>query len=199
MTSRIATLTLAFALAVPALGLAANYDEGVSGDLSGDRLNPTSISLGSFTNFISGTTVQGDIDYFTVTLPQLSGIPLPILSISLTQFTSTDDLAFLAVQEGSQFTEPPTGTDTTKLLGYEHIGLPLNVNILPTMGSQPGTIGFTQLAGPVYTFWLQQTGPQPVAYTLDIYVTPEPSPLALFAAGLVAWRVGRRFARVRAE
>jgi hypothetical protein len=47
------------------------------------------------------------------------------------------------------------------------------------------------LIGTDYTFWIQQTGAQPFAYSMNFVVSPEPGTAALCAfglLGLVGWR-----------
>ena len=197
MRARVAPWIVAFALAaLPAAALAGSYSEFVSGDISGNRAAPTSLTLDLGDNPISGTTVAGDLDYITVLAPGA------ITALLLTQFDTANplELAFVAIQAGTTFTEPNTGTNVANLLGYSHIGLPTGTDYLPLLGAGAGAIGFTPpLTGPAYTFWIQQTGANLVNYTLDV-VVPEPSALALLglaAAALTQRRVSRALASHR--
>ena len=183
------------ALAFVAIASAAHagviWDEGVDGDLSGDRLVPTDLTFAVETNTLIATSVQGDREYVHFHLPTGS-----VLSqLWLTTWTGNDQIAFIAVQEGSVFTEPPTNTDVSKLLGYTHFGPGagnLGQDILPAMGQGPGSIGFVPpLTGSDYTFWIQQTGANAVTYSLDFVVTPEPVSLLAFA-GFAALAARRR-------
>jgi hypothetical protein len=185
LRTRLASWALGAALVgAPIFATAASYSETVDGDMSGDRLVPSSLVLEFGSNSISGSTVAGDIDYLTVHVPDGGAFAALILTV----FGSTDDLAFMAIQSGSQFTEPASGTDVANLLGWAHPALPLGDDYLAFMGTGPGAIGYS---GPLpagdYTLWIQQTGPQPVDYAFDAQVTvPEPGSLALVALALVA-------------
>jgi len=162
------------------------HDESIHGDLSGDRFNPTALlpSLGD--NSIIGETVRGDLEYFTVHIA--AGRALGAIFVD--GFTSTDDLAFIAVQEGTTFTEPPESPDVTNLLGWWHLGIgDLGTDILDDIGTGDGAIGFIPpLPAGDYTFWLQQTGMEPVGYDLNFVVIPAPASGLALAAILLSRR-----------
>jgi len=177
----------AAALLVSPLAGATNYDEATDGDISGDRLAPTSLTLTAGENVVKGSVIQGDIDYLTIVVPE----GFTLAQINLLSFASTDDLGFIGVQAGSTFTQPPTGTDVTALLGWAHYGPIAPAAYFDTIGSGPGAIGFSSPlpAGP-YTFWIQQANPQLISYSWD-FVTgggtvPEPGSAALVGLGLAA-------------
>ena len=177
---------LAAGLLLAPAAKANTWDEGTNGDLSGDRLAPSSLALSAGDNLLTGTTVAGDIDYLTVTVP----VGYALSQLNLLSFASTDDLAFIGVQAGSTFTQPPTGTDVTQLLGWAHFGPTAPLPYLATLGTSPGAIGFTGPlpAGP-YTFWIQQAGAQQVAYSWNFVVAsaaPEPGTGGLVVLGLTA-------------
>lgn len=162
----------------------ASYSETVDGDMSGDGLAPSSLSLEFGSNAISGSTVAGDLDYLTIHV--LDGGALA--AIVLTGFGSTDDLAFIAIQSGTRLTEPASGTDVANLLGWAHLAQPLGDDYLALMGTDPGAIGYS---GPLpagdYTLWIQQTGPQPVDYAFDALVDlPELASVVLLALAALA-------------
>lgn len=188
-------------LAVAALLLAApaahanNWDEAINGDLSGDRLAPSTLALTPGSNLVIDTTIAGDLDYLTVTVP--TGYVLS--AIDLLNFVSTDDLGFLAIQAGSTFTEPPTGTNVANLLGWAHTGPFYPQPYLEILGTSDGAIGFTgALPSGLYTLWIQQTGAQLIGTTFDLVVTapvPEPAAgvLALLGISALLGRVANRF------
>lgn len=169
------------------------WDESINGDLSGDRLNPTPFVLTLGTHSIIATSIAGDREYFTMAMA--AGLQLDM--INLVSYVGNDPLAFIAVQQGTVFTEPPTGTVTANLLGWTHFGTgnaTLGTDILDNMGAGAGAIGFTPpLPSGDHTFWSQQTGANSVTYQLDFVVTPAPSTLVMLGlAGLMPWRRRRR-------
>jgi hypothetical protein len=148
-----------------------NYNESIDGDLSGNRLAPTSINLDPGSNTVTATSVAGDLEYYTVTVPggfELSAIPL-------VSYVSLDALAFVGLQSGTTFTEPPTGTDVSQLLGWTHFGPgngTVGTDVLDNIGAGTGAIGFTgPLGAGNYVFWTQQTGVNSTTYALDLQIT----------------------------
>src|SRR5262245_13458272 len=72
-------------LCLPAVSSAAFvYDEDIDGDLSGDGLSPTVLDAGVGKNSLSGTTISGDLDYFTFNV----GAGLQLDAIILATFNS---------------------------------------------------------------------------------------------------------------
>ena len=192
--SRFRTIALAglvaAAFAYPA-GAVTVWDESVDGDLSGDQTAPTVLALGSGTNSLAGTTQVGDLDFFTITVPDGASLT----QLLLTSFESTDDLAFLAIESGPFITD--TGS-AANLLGWMHPSAEfVGTDILDNLAAGEGALGFTAPLGPgTYTLWMQQLNPEPVGYGLDLIIepvaVPEPPMSALFALGLVALAVARR-------
>jgi hypothetical protein len=175
---------IALAVALSATSaFAVGYSEAGDGDLSGDRLNPTNLPLGPGSNKIDATSINGDREYVHVILP--AGLSLS--SVLLESYTGGDDVAFIAVQAGSTFTESHTGTNVTNLLGYTHFGPSVDglTDYLDNMGEGASAQGFTPpLTGSDYTFWIQQTGANASSYTFDFVVTPEPGSFAIASLGL---------------
>src|SRR5262245_14712512 len=184
MTMRYAILgTFAFLLLLASpSGAVVLHDEASDGDLSNDRLAPTELFPTVGTNSIIATSKFGDREYFSLTLP--AGTRLT--AINLVSF-STADLAFIGVQSGSTFTEPPTGANVANILGYTHFGPDGGAtgDILDDMGTGAGSIGFVPpLPGGTYTFWAQQLN-GPTTYQLDFVLAPVPVP-SIGPWGLVA-------------
>lgn len=191
------------AIALSALALSASaslanadvlWDEAVNGDLSGDGFAPNSFILGAGSHSISATSNTGDRDYVTFSIP--AGFQLN--SILLASYVGDDITAFMGVQSGTTFTEPPTGTNVANLLGYTHFGpgpgLPPGSELIDSLSVGPGAIGFTPpLASGNYAFWMQQTGASLVTYQIDFGVTavPEPAGAALIALAGLALRLRR--------
>lgn len=184
-------------LALASQAWAASYNEAVSGDLSNDRAAPTGLLLAPGANALTSTSVSGDRDYVHFSLP--AGLTLD--AVTMQSYSGGDDTAFIAVQAGSTFTEPPTGTNANNLLGWTHFGPnqghAVGDNILDDMGAASPAIGFTgSLAGPDYTFWIQQTGSSASTYQLDFVVTPEPGSVAFMAIAVAMAVTTRRTRRV---
>ena len=148
------------------------FDESVDGEITGDATNPLALDLANGSNVVNGTVVGGDIDYVTVNVPEghvLSAIDL----LSYESIENTQ--SFIGIQAGTIFTEPPVDTVVGNLLGFTLFGVASEgSNILPAIGSGEGAQGFTTpLAAGDYTFWIQETGPNPANYSLDMVVSPE--------------------------
>jgi len=168
------------------------HDESVHGDISNDRLNPTHHTLLLNANSLIATSIAGDREYIRLSVP--AGLSLS--AINVVSWQSVDLLGFIGVQSGTTFTEPPTGTNVANILGYGHFGPGagnVGLDILPEISAGPGAIGFTPpLVAGEYTFWIQQTGPDPATYQLDFITTPEPSALCLLLFGAATLLRDRR-------
>ncbi len=168
------------------------WDEGIHGDLSGDGANPDVAALVFGSNTLTATSVSGDREYISFSMPAAGRLSAVVLDA----YSGIDATAFIAVQSGTTFTEPPSGTNPANLLGYSHFGPgvePVGSDILPSIGMGGGSMGFTPpLPAGNYTFWIQQTGDNASTYTFDFVVTPEPGALVLLGMGsaivLAAWR-----------
>jgi len=145
------------------------YDEASDGDITDDATNPLALALGDGSNVISGEVVAGDIDYVTVNVPE--GYVLSALELA--NYESVDDVAFIGIQQGTVFTEPPTDTNAANLLGFTLFGADVEgTDILPAIGNGAGAQGFTPpLEAGDYTFWIQQTGTDVVDYSFDLVTT----------------------------
>jgi len=161
------------------------WDENIQGDLTDDRFNPQDLTLSVGSNILIGNTGFSDRDYFHFWNP----LGNMITSVILRSYVSVDDVSFLAVQEGGFITEDPLNANVGNLLGWTFFGTPeVGLDLLPMMGSNWGSIGFTPpLTGPEYSWWLQQTGDE-TSYILEFNVVPEPSTLAVTSLALLGLR-----------
>jgi hypothetical protein len=124
------------------------WNEDTQGDLSNNRFAPTQLpDLMPGDNFLSIVLVNPpvppdaptppppvsfyrDLDYFIVTVPE--GLILSKLILSQYGGGTSDDVAFIAMQQGTEFTEPPQPpsiyypipgiTNPANLLGYALVG-----------------------------------------------------------------------------
>src|SRR5512132_841421 len=98
------------------------YNESINGDLSGNGLAPTPITLGLGSNVIVGTTgnvnTVSDRDYFVVTVPS-NTLLVQLSEQAGTQAGQSGALArgFLGVQLGPQVTLPTNTVTAAGLLG----------------------------------------------------------------------------------
>lgn len=187
--------------------LAANaqtlWNEGTQGDLSGDRLHPTGVSLNLGDNRLIATTQSGDLEYLTFSIP--TGKELSHLYVD--SYSSSDGKAFFGIQQGSTLTvaaNPPPAPSA--LLGYSHFGnnaagATVGSDFLALVGTGFGAQGFTPpLQANTYTVWIQQLGTA-TNYQLDFVISavPEPAETTAAVAGLlVAGAVMRSARRSRA-
>lgn len=193
---------LAGLLLLPLSVGAASYEEGTSGDLSGNRLSPTFLQLdytpggnvpGS--NVIDGTLGRSgsviDRDYLRVNIPV--GYVLGRLLVgNQTTVGGAGPSSFIGLAAGSTMPVPETALDAQGLLGFRLYTLDdrgkdiLDDMAIPAQGSS----GFTVPLGPGdYTFWLQELAPGSYTYRFNLVlepaaVVPVPAALPLFLAGL---------------
>jgi len=187
---------LAAALLAPGAWAATVYDEGVSGDLSGNGLSPTFVAMAGGSNVVMGTTGREngivDRDYFSITVPA-GWLLTAITPMATTGVVGTS--AFIGLESGTQVTTPVTGPATT-LLGWHHyVVADVGVNILPAIGAGAGAIGFTgPLGAGNYAVWVQETGVGTVPYVMDFTLSavPEPASALMLLVGLVGVAALRR-------
>ena len=158
---------------------AAVWNEATQGDISGNRQSPSLLALTPGTNSINATTSGGDQEYLRLAVPAGGRIE----SLILRSYASPDGVAFIAIQQGTAFTEDPSSPNPANLLGYSHFGTGagnVGANLLTAMGTPA-------LTAPNYTLWIQQLGAA-TTYQLDVVATPEPAgAVALALAAGFAW------------
>lgn len=175
-----------------ALATTVDYDEVFDGDLSNDRFNPTAFTLGVGTNTVSMNVIDsndfdnGDIDYFSITIP----VGLRLDSITLLESSvppgGFDSIAFVGLASGPIFPIDPMFIDPELLLGFvltapEIVGTDITADLglsAPVAGER------------VYSFWVQQTGFELTTVTLgfDVSVIPTPATAMPLALGALALR-----------
>lgn len=171
MRSQLPLITLLLALSPTAV--AGDWNEGVDGDISDDRLAPTTINLAAGSNLVSasqqGNAFGRDVDYLTTVVP--TGGQLSQLIVTGYVENVVGNLAFLGLQEGATFTVDFDSAKAGDLLGGTVIGnFSVASDILPISGLLGGSIGFTPpLPAGTYTWWFNQTG-DPSTVDLDFVV-----------------------------
>ncbi len=177
------------------------WDEAFDGDLSGNNLAPTVLTLGLGVNTIRGTMGRDlpqdpvDRDIFTFTIAP----GRTLSSINVIVFTPTNQ-SFYAIAPGTTININDPATHLANTL-VQHTG-----NILPqlALGSYSGGTGLTDPLGPgTYTAWFQELS-SVVTYRMDytIVAVPEPATACIgLALGFVGMAEGlrRRRARVMAH
>ena len=162
---------------------AANWDEAADGDLSTDPNTPTAISFNVGSNIISGTVQSpNDIrDYLTFELgagQQLDAIIL--LAYDDIATGNPGNRGFYAINAGSTSFIPDGGT-AGSFLGGDHLDPDIGTDLLPALAS--GTLAGTGFDLPlgegVYSFLVQQTGPELTGYSLEFVVSAVPVPASL--------------------
>lgn len=182
---------------------AASYDEALSGDISGDRLQPTRLILAAGGNLVSGRYGRADaggidVDYLRITLP--AGHALTALEV-LPGTTHGGGRSFIGVQAGTQLTVTRTAAEPADLLGYAHftaVSSPLDIlaDMGDPLGEGFGAQGFAPpLDGADYTFWIMETqASEAFDYRFNFQVSAVPLPPAVvgLSCALLSLVVTRR-------
>lgn len=134
------------------------WDEGIDGDLSNDRLDPTPLTLAPGMNLISGSVGPGsEDDVFRLNIPD--GTVLE--SITVLNHSSPTNSSFLGVDDGATYTAAtnPDAFGFTTFNGGDN-----GQNLLPLLASSNGNFT-TPLTPGTYTFWIDE-GTGPISYSL---------------------------------
>ncbi|TBN05472.1 hypothetical protein EYD45_04130 [Hyunsoonleella flava] len=139
-----------------------DYNETLGGDLSNVFDAPTNLAFVVGNNTVNASQSSSDVDYFTFTVPSES----ELIEITLDDYQSTDDAAFIGIVAGSAFSNDASSTGASDLLGGTLYGVSNRGNdILASMGTLGGAQGFTGALGSGnYTIWLNQTGASSEAF-----------------------------------
>ena len=172
------------------------WSENINGDLSTNPNAPTPVTFQLGSNIISGSVFTGTDtrDYITFTIAagfQLTSLRLLAYDDLNTGTPNDGNTGFHAINLGSTSFIP--GFDTIgEFLGGDHLNPLIGTDLLPRLASASvaGTGFEVPLEAGTYSYLVQQTGPQPTAYSVEFNVVPEPSSVALALAGLGI--VGRR-------
>ncbi|MEE4174113.1 MAG: hypothetical protein V2I57_07665 [Xanthomonadales bacterium] len=141
-------------LGVSSAVLAANYNELINGDLSGDPSSPTPLAIDAGSNVIRGSVTDNPLDLDIVTLNVPAG--LEITSIQFTNFDlisePSDGGMLVALEPGSQITDL---NSAAALRGFAIAGVApgtrVGEELLDDLGGAPLDAG-------AWTLWVQNTG-----------------------------------------
>ncbi len=118
-------------------------------------------------------------------------VGLHLASIAVLPGTTSGNLSFIGLQEGSQVTLPTNTPTADGLLGWFHYSpAVIGQDILDDMSTPnrlgSGNSGFTiPLGAGNYAFWVQDTsGGGPFNYGFDLTAVPEPGTIAMMLLAL---------------
>ena len=170
------SIALALCALLSTAGHAAGWDESVDGDLSDSGLAPDTLTLGVGSNPVRGVFGAPDLDYLRVVVPD--GFQLAALRYG-TGNVLGGVRSFIGVQAGAQMTVLPDAGSAAGLLGWSHFQqASVGTDLLPDIGRGFGATGFVgALPAGSYTFWIQDTSPEPgLAFSFDLVLTAVPEP-----------------------
>ncbi len=180
------------------------WNEANNGPLSTNNLAPTDLQILALgTSTVSGnvTNSTGNVDVFQFSVPAGTRLDTIILS----QYSSGDPLAFIAMDSGPTFPfnrqQLRVGVDETQFIGGTTFGsgnAPLGTDLLSSsfiggrfIGRQPTpeqttAVPYNSLPSGQYTVYIQQQGGL-TEYTLDfgVVAVPEPTAASLLTAILL--------------
>ena len=163
------------ALLVASTASASVYNESIDGDLSGDRFNPTLISVDNGLNTVTMQVVDsalpgGDRDYFTFSIGAGQSIDSIVVTDAFNPAGGFDSTAFVGLAFDSIFDFDPDAFTGPGLEGF----VLTDMSVVGTESIGALTGGLTSLGAGDYSFWVQQTGPDLTEISLAINVVPSP-------------------------
>ena len=167
-------VVIVLAILIANAALAADHDETVDGDLSGDPANPTPITVDMGNNVVTGRVTDSPLDRDFLTLSVPDG--LVIEEIRLTQFdllsAPSDGGMLVALEMGNQITDLDSSAN---LRGFVIAGV--------AAGTQQGDdllddLGGAPLSAGEWTLWLQNTG-SVTDYQLTVVASAISAPAAV--------------------
>lgn len=134
-------------------------------------------------------TLIDDKDYVTFRVPDGRSM----ISLVLESYEAPNDISFIAIQAGNQFTAIPKFSDRTLpgSIAFSHFGLQ-GLLIDQSLLSSPLSAGD-------YSLWIQQSSPGTTRYRFSANLNPAPGPLpVLGVAAALGWsrRLRRRCLRL---
>ena len=149
--------------------VAALFGEDEGGEISDDPNNPLPLQLAIGDNLISASVIEGDLDYVTINVPANSRLS----AITVNSYDSSQSRSFVAIQNGSVFTELVDSPNVGNLLGYAHFGAAdIGGDILPNIAEGAGALGFAPpLQAGDYSLWMQETSSAQVDFSITFEVT----------------------------
>ena len=130
-----------------------------SHEASGNPLQPSVLTPGLQTYLIHGVVVHGDADYVSWDIPKGQMVQ----SVRLVQYESQDAIALFALQRNTVF---DAGVDVSRMLVHGHMRPhDLGRNVLANVPK-------SQLGEGAMTISIQQTGPLPTQYAIEVVLAP---------------------------
>jgi hypothetical protein len=155
--------SIAFSSALFSASGAVIWDESVNGNLSNNRMAPTSLTFKPGINTVAGSLTGGFgdgkyYDYFKVAVP--AGFALTGFTVN--SVTSLNSGAMLmGIAGGNTFPSDQNGNNVSAILGFAVVGpSSAGAEIFPTLATPNyqgyGNIGFTNYLGAgTYSVWIQ--------------------------------------------
>ena len=164
------------------------WSEASDGDLSGDFSAPQLLTVSLGDNIIAGRMGQtgdlgatngSDADYLAIIVPDgLEVVAITVDSYSFSDGGNPGSGSFLAYGEGPEF----MGQGFGDIDGYVIFAADAGNLLLGLRQDIFGEVSETSLEAGEHAFWLQETNPTVVEYSLAFTVVPEPTSFGLLAS-----------------